>query len=151
MTEIVKMMHSENQKDAENARGVVMEMGDLALAPMLDNLTPDKPHDFVWDLQQIATFQLENRARIVRWLDDMLLDKKILPPLTISLEAEEKPPPMRMCDHAYLLMRQLFALEDEETELINKDLYLDFSDDERDQEIKRATQSKKWISLLELE
>ncbi|RKX26051.1 MAG: hypothetical protein DRP45_04490 [Candidatus Zixiibacteriota bacterium] len=150
-TEIVKMIHEGNRKEAENARAVVVEIGDLAIAPMLDHLSFNKPEELVWDMQAIVSFHLENRGRIVKWLDDMLLDKTMLPPPMISLDVEEMPPEIRLCDQAYLLMRQLFALEDEETELINKDLYLDLTDDQRDQEIARARETEKWVSLSEFE
>lgn len=150
-TEIIRMAHEGNQKEAENARGVVAEIGDLAMAPMLEQLSLDKPEDLVWDIQAIVAFHLENRSRIVKWLDDMLLDTTILPSPILLVPVEEEPTEMRLCDHAYLLMRQLFALEDEESELINRDLYVDLTDQERDQEIERARQTKKWISLSELD
>lgn len=150
-SEVVRMIHEGNKKEAENARAVVVEIGSLAMGPMLDNLSSGNPVEMVWDLQAIVAFQLENRARIVKWLDDMLLDKALLPPPLIPLDVEEMPPAMRLCDQAYLLTRQLFALEDEETKLINEDLYLDLTDDERDQEIARARETRKWIFLSELE
>jgi len=148
---ITRMAHEGNQKEAENARAVVAEIGNLAMSPMLDQLSIDKPEDLVWDIQAIVAFHLENRSRIVKWLNDMLLDTTILPPPFLLVPVEEKPPEMRLCDHAYLMMRQLFALEDEETELINRDLYLDLTDDERDQEIARARETKKWVSLSEID
>lgn len=146
---VVDLLHCDSEEDAEKAAAVVLAMGNLALTPLLEKLDKNTPENLVWEMQTAVSVQLDNRSRIVKLLDEMLLDKTPLEPPVFPMDAEELPQPRRVCDEAYLMMRQLFTLEDEETELMNIEAFLDMTDEERDTEIERAEKTQKWISLVE--
>jgi len=125
-------------------------MGDVAFTPLLGGLSPDVPEDYVWDMKTVMDLQLNNRVKLAKVLENMLEDKR-------SLEMPEPPPdteeeflPRRVCDEAYLLMRQLLSFEEgEEEQFFNTNAFLNLSDEEKDTEIKRVQTSKKWIPLTE--
>jgi hypothetical protein len=147
---VVDILHSDNEEDSERAALVLMNIGDLPMTPLLELIDRSKPESLVWDMEMAVKIQLENRNRIVRILDQMLLDKRVLKEPESPLQVEEIPPSRRVCDDAYLMMRSLFALQEDEEELLtNTDVFLDMSDEQRDAEIDRAKETKKWISLVE--
>ena len=107
------------------------------------------PDSAVWEMKLAVDIHLANRSRIVKIIDEMLEDTTVVEPGVSLVHVEEPPVPKRVCDEAYLIMRTLFALEDEETKLANTDVFLDMSDEERDAEIKRSRKTGKWTSLVE--
>lgn len=147
--ELVQILHSKDEEAAEKAAAVLLEIQDLALISLLAEPNPDEIEDFIWDVQAILAAHLYNRSRIVKILEALLLDKTPLELPVFPMDVEETPVQRRACDEAYLMMRRLFALEDEETELINTELYLDMTDEERDAEINKVKKTKKWLSLLD--
>lgn len=146
---IVALLHGEDEQMSQNAMGMIMELGDLALTPLLDASEEASPENRVIDLNQVVEVQLANRNRIVENLEVMLSDKTMLPPTMLPIGLEEAPLSRRVCDEAYLMMRLLFALDDEEAAFANKDAFLEMTEEERDQEIARAVKSQKWINLTE--
>lgn len=147
---IVEMLHTGDKDQTQKAAGVLLALGDLALTPLLDSIDGHKPEDKVWDMEQLVDIQLDNRTRIVRILDEMLKDKQILEDPELPPDVEEKPIPRRVCDEAYLMMRRLFALEENEGEYFdNSDTFIELFFEERDAEIERVQKTKKWISLID--
>ncbi|MFQ6008775.1 MAG: hypothetical protein ACE5K8_07485 [Candidatus Zixiibacteriota bacterium] len=146
---VVDILHSGENKDAEKAAAILLELGDLALAPLLEKVDLSDPESTVWEMKLAVDIHLANRARVVKLLEEMLEDTTMVEPGVSLVHVEEAPVPKRVCDEAYLMMRVLFALEDEETRLMNTDAFLDLSDEERDAEIKRARESGKWSSLVD--
>jgi len=146
---VVEILHSAKGKDAEKAAAVLLELGDLALFPLLERIDLTEPDSAVWEMKLAVDIYLANRSRIVKILDEMLEDTTVVEPGISLANVEEPPPPKRVCDEAYLMMRTLFALEDEETKLANTDVFLDMTDEERDAEIKRSRETGKWTSLVE--
>ena len=146
---IVELLHGDDEKASQNAMGMLMELGDLPLTPLLEASENASPEARVRDFKQVVQLQLENRNRIVKTLEAMLADKTTLKPTMFPIGVEEIPPSRRVCDEAYLLMRLLFALEDEATTFANKETFLNMTDEERDAEIERAQKTGKWINLTE--
>ncbi len=147
---VVEVLHSENKEDSKRAALVLMNIGDLAMTPLLESIDSSNAESLVWDMEMAVSIQLENRNRVVRILDQMLLDKRYLKEPEPPLKVEETPPSRRVCDQAYLMMRKLFAIQEDEEELLtNTDVFLDMSDEQRDAEINRAKETRKWISLVE--
>ncbi len=147
---VVEVLHSENKEDSKRAALVLMNIGDLAITPLLESIDSGNAESLVWDMEMAVSIQLENRNRVVRILDQMLLDKRYLKEPEPPLKVEGTPPSRRVCDQAYLMMRKLFAIQEDEEELLtNTDVFLDMSDEQRDAEINRAKETRKWISLVE--
>lgn len=133
-----------------NARLVLLQLGDVAMPPLLDSLDSKDPDALVWDLQTVVGFHRDNQARIVKRLQSLIGDKRKLLPKEQGPFTEEKIPERRVCDEAYLLMRRLLALEDEEANMVNARIFLyGMTEPERDREIMRLVKSQTWISLTE--
>lgn len=144
-----------NGKDPEepavqNSRLVVLSLGDVALTPLLDSLDTGSPDNLVWALQAAVGVHRENQARVVKLLDQLIVDKRQLTHREQGPFTEEKIPDRRVCDEAYLLMRRLLAMEDEESNMVNARIFLySMNEEERDHEIARLKSSKSWTALTE--
>jgi len=148
--ELVNILHADEDDESSKAALVLVRIGDLAMTPLLDSISRDNPEGLVWDMNTVVSIQLDNRSRIVKVLDEMLTDKRYLDLPSPPPDVEEIPPSRRVCDEAYIMTRLLFALEEDEAQLLdNTDVFLDMSDEERDAEIERARKTKKWISLVD--
>ncbi|UCF85626.1 MAG: hypothetical protein JSV50_08345 [Desulfobacteraceae bacterium] len=147
---VVNILHSANKDEAKKAALVLLSIDELAMTPVLDSIFRKIPEKYVWDMDILVSNQLRIRAKIVKALNEMLLDKRILEDPDEPVELEEAPPSRRVCDDAYIMMRRLFAYEENDEELTtNIDVFLDMTDEERDAEIDRAKNEKKWTSLVE--
>jgi len=147
---VVNILHSANKDESKRAALVLLSIDELAMTPLLDSINRKIPEEYVWDMDIVVSNQLRNRAKIVKVLNEMLLDKRDLEEPEAPVELEETPPSRRVCDEAYIMIRRLFAQDENEEELsTNIDVFLDMSDEERDAEIDRAKKTKKWVSLIE--
>jgi hypothetical protein len=147
---VAKLLQYGNDEEFHKAATILRLIGDLALTPLLNSINRENPVNLVWTVERIVNIQLDNRNRIVAILNEMTLDKRLVEEAGDPMELEDDSPSRRVCDEAYLMMRRLFALEDGEEEILeNTDIFLDMTDEERDDEIDRARKTKKWISLVE--
>jgi hypothetical protein len=150
--QLVELTHNKNieEQTVEKARMVLLLLGDIALTPIMDALDHDSPDSLVWDLRASVNFHKENQNRIIKRLEQLLGDKRQLTPQEQGPFTEEKHPDRRVCDEVYLMMRQLIAMEDAESSMVNARIFLySMNEAERDQEIARLRKSKMWIALTE--
>jgi hypothetical protein len=148
--ELIKILHSGNKDNSQKASMVLMSLGDLLISPMISSLDTDDADNYSWEMDVILSAHLENRNKICRILNSMLLDKRQLTGPELEGAVEEKPVPKRVCDEAFLMLRRLIAYNENEEELMsNERIYLDMTNDERDKEIDRFKSSNEWISLSE--
>ncbi len=148
--EAVGLAHSEDEGIRATASALLLSLGNLALSPLLDSAAVDIPEDYVWDMQTAVRLHLESRGRIVTALEKMLTDTRPVAVGSPFSFKEESPVPRRVCDEAYLLLRKLLALEEnEEDRMLNEQAFLEMEDKERNAEIKRFLKTKTWISLTE--
>jgi len=148
---VINIMHSGNKIEADKASSVLLNLGDLVLSPILDSLDSDNAGNYIWEMETVVSLQLRNRSKIATVFNDMLLDDRTLKKPDFFGEVEEEYIIRRVCDEAYLMMRSLLALEeDEEEQFINEDIFLNMSDEEKDNEISRVKSTKKWINLTTL-
>ena len=146
--DVVELLHSDDEEDSSKAAAVLLSMEDVPLTPLLDALSSDIPEDYVWDMETIVNIQVENRVKIVKALNKMLKDRRYIKLPALPPGTEETPVARRVCDEAYLRLRQLLAFEeDEEDQMLNSDEFLDMTEEEKDAEISRAKSSKKWLPL----
>ena len=127
-------------------------LGTVGLVPLLDRTReapPAEPHALAWDVQTLVELQLDARAQLVPLLNTALLDARPIPQPDLPAWIEEAPIPRRVCDEAYLALRRLLAFEPEEDAMLEADLFLNRSDDDRDAEIDRLRKTRAWISLVE--
>jgi hypothetical protein len=144
---VLEIMRGEDEDAADRAGYVVAELGNLPLRPILDSLDIEQPQDALWEMRQVLKMHVEDRSQIVSRLKELLEDKSLLPSPFPPGQAEEDPVERRVCDEAYLMMRLLLAIEDEDAAKENEEVFLDMSDEERDREIERLKNSGEWIML----
>jgi len=74
--EVVSMLHGSGEENFKKAAFVVLELGDLAFAPLLDSLNEDPPEDYVWDMETLVDIQISHRHKLGKILNAMLLDTR---------------------------------------------------------------------------
>jgi hypothetical protein len=73
-----------------------------------------------------------------------------LAPPEMPMNTEETTLPKRVCDEAYMLLRQLCSYDGAEDAMVNERIIIyTMSEKERDAGIDRFLHEKKWISLQE--
>lgn len=148
--ELIRILHSNNKENSQKASMLLMSTGDLSITPMISSIDTDDADNYSWEMDIILSAQLQNRNKICRILNSMLLDKRKLKDPELEGAVEEKPASKRVCDEAYLMLRRLTAYNENEEDLMsNEKIYLDMTNGERDKEIDRLKSSDEWISLSE--
>ena len=138
-----------NRKVSDNALSVVTEIGELATVPLLEAHEPPSPYDRVARMTLVVDGQLELREQIVTHLKKMLDDKAAVA-YNRTLPAEQEPPPSRVCDEAYVLLRRLLnSSEGEDEQLANTRFFLRLPEHRKDAEISKARVGKPWTKLTE--
>jgi low affinity Fe/Cu permease len=146
---LIGMIHdvNEDEDDHLKARMVLLSCGGIA-RPLMDSLTMDRPGDLIWDVKALCNLHEERTKAIVELLEKLLRDTRPVPPPELLGTVEEKPPEKRICDDAYLLLRKLFAYENDELQFMNERIFLNMEFTERDAEIARFQKTKTWKTLL---
>jgi hypothetical protein len=148
--EAVSLMHSRDTAMAGKAFGVVLDIGTIALHPILDSLNPEKPQQTVLELRHALDLVQSDRGRLAATLNKLLDDKQPVPLPAQAPNVEEKIPPRRLCDEAYLMLRKLLSPEESgDDHLMNERLFLDLKEADRDKEIAKLRQSKRFTPLLD--
>lgn len=148
--ELIKILHGSNKEESQKASMILMSIGDLSISPIVDSVDTANPDNYVNEMDISLSLHLQNRSKMSKHINSMLLDKRELKGPQLKGVVEEKPPTRRVCDEAYLMLRKLFAFkEDEESLMTNERLFLSLSNKERDEEIDRIKSTEEWVSLSE--
>ena len=135
---------------SEKAAYLLIDMDDLAIVPLLESSKRLTSTQRAWLLRAIVDAELRLRDMIVARIDEMLDDKNPVLLKDHGGHTEEPPPPMRVCDEAYVQMRRLINIaEDEEAYYKNADAFLGLTDDEKDVEITNARELRIWTKFFE--
>jgi hypothetical protein len=126
--------------DQQKAETVLADLGELAVRP--------------WILagQAVAAGRayLGSQQRIVEKLTGMFESQAPVPPPPAAGQTEEKEPPSRECDEAYLFARRLLKADDpEELRALLRKEFLFMPAAKRDAEIASFRKTGKWAALLE--
>jgi hypothetical protein len=147
---LVRIWQGSDADLADRALGVLYEIAEPAIVP----LVVESSRMGVEDRVQAMTLAVENelalRRRLVAGLEEMLDDKSPLAIQPPGAPTEREVPRRRVCDEAYLLMRALVHLGEEELAAItDADDFLALPDEGRDDTISEARRSQVWNRLLE--
>jgi hypothetical protein len=135
---------------ASKAASLLIGFGDLAIIPLLEAPNPPNSSQRVWLLRAVVEAELDLRGLIVARLDRMLDDKSPVPLPEDQGPIEEEPPPRRVCDESYVLMRKLVNFtESPEKYYMNVEAFLNLTNDEKDAEILKTRESHIWTQLIE--
>jgi hypothetical protein len=148
---VVALWRSAEPDDAAKLRNVIVEMAEQTILPLLNAAPAASEPDTVWLLrratQQFLDLQAAVRDRLVALLDDVAL----VPPPPLVGRPEVEPPPVRICDVAYLQLRRMLSVaESTEDKVINSDIFLSQLDfEERSLEIARFRASGAFRHFVE--
>lgn len=146
--EVVRLAHTDSVDLQATASAVLMKLGALSIEPLLEAQREASAEDCVWDLKTAARAHLENRKALTLILEKRLGDKRPVQfgdPLTVR---DEEPAPKRVCDEAYLVLRQLLSFKETAADLNRQEaLYLDLSDSQRDAEIAKWLEAREFVNL----
>jgi len=132
-----------DEEVASNARRLLLYLEDLAIFPLLE-ANPRLPLQRAALITQAVEAELSLRRKVMVRLD-RLLDDTTPVPTQASARAEQKPPPRRICDEAYLLMRQVVHFGEPPMDAaVQAKLFLNAPDDFKDAQIKKARASGTW-------
>lgn len=130
------------------AMALLLGVDDLAIVPLME-IDPPTPADKVWAMRMAVDAELALRKKMVAKVD-VLLDDKTPIPMAKPPRAERVPPPRRVCDEAYLLMRRMVHFgEDPITAQAEASYFLDLTDAEKDAAIRKARSSGMWNRVVE--
>ena len=147
LKELVALYGSADEDLSRNAAAVLISLNELAIIPILDDLNRD-PEKMVWEMQQAVIAQVDVRGRLVAQLEEMLGNTSPIDVGGLDAALEEAaPPPRRVCDEAYLMLRTLVAFETEDQLMDNTNAFFEMSFEERDEEIARVKETRQWRVL----
>ena len=150
----VQIWASDDPAMSRKALVLLSGVHDLAVVPLLESRGPHSPEKEAWLLTTIAEAQIELRGEVVRRIDLSLADRRPvpLPDAYQGSTMEETPPPRRVCDEAYALMRRLTRPgENEEQYQAKVRAFLQLGDRQKDAEIKQEKNGSVWKRLTEEE
>jgi hypothetical protein len=131
-----------------NARIVLNEMEEAALAPLLDAKNDLPPDEQVWRLAMVVETLADLRRSAAAMLDRQLRNTQPAP-LPSVIGAEESDHDRRVCDEAYVQMSRLLAAEpDSEAFVLRMREFTRMPVARRDAEIERARRSAAWRTLV---
>ena len=149
LEDVVHIWSLPDKKMSAKAAFLIDELKELAVDPLLKIDTSKDIKKNIWRITTIVEVELALRTRIAAHLDT-LLDDHTLVPMPDMGSIEEPPPPRRVCDEAYVLIRQLLNMsESREQQLMNIEEFLNLPKKEKDSEIAKIKKSKKWTEFLE--
>jgi len=145
----VANLSASDPKVAAAAVALTVYLKDIAIVPLLEAPEPAAADDRVSRIETVVDAQVELREKITARLTKMLDDKAPVP-INTDRRAEVAPPPRRVCDDAYVLLRRLLnPAEGEEEQLFTAKAFLLLPDARKDAEILKA-RSGIWTRRAEL-
>ena len=138
-----------DQSDAAKGMSFLLRAQELAIVPLIES-QPARVVDQVSALRMAIAAETKLRRKLAAKLDTLLNDKTPVPgePPPNS-KAEERNPPRRVCDEAYLAMQRLVHFGESELEALSgAHSFLELSDAEKDKLIHQARSSGKWEQAL---
>ncbi len=130
------------------AMRLLPEVGELAVGPLVEAATSDLGKK-IWSARTAVNALGQLRDRVATLLDGMLADRRVVPAPAGAGPVEGKPPSPRVCDGAYLLMRQILnPKENLEQQALNQNAFLGLPVAEKDKEIQKARGAREWSELV---
>jgi hypothetical protein len=143
----VELLLGSDDVVASHARLLLVDLEALAIAPLVE-ASPTLPQQRAALIQQAVVAELALRRKVIARIDALLDDRTPIP-IRVSRLAEQRPPPRRVCDEAYLLMRQMVHFGEPPLEAaVEADVFLNAPDGLKDPMIKKARASGVWNAAI---
>jgi hypothetical protein len=137
-----------DERASIKARRLLLGMEELAIVPLAEAPRAPAAEARVFLIRQAVEAELALRRKVIARLDALLDDRSPVP-IRVDGPIEQEPPPRRVCDEAYLLMRRMVHLGEDRTEAaVDAGMFLDAPDEFKDAEIKKARASNTWNRAL---
>ena len=134
---------------ARRARTVSGRLEELAAASLLDADPSGVRHE-VWLLQAATAASVALRVRTAARLRPLLADHRPVPVTPQPPEIEEQPRPTRVCDEAYLLLRELLDTGESRTQYaFDSRAFIRLDEAARDAELAAFASSGQFTRLTE--
>lgn len=128
---------------------LLQSVADLAIEPLIAGLGPADPTRVSQGLDLVVHAELELRAKVVRHVDGLLVDKRRVPPPQSFGAVEETPDDRRVCDEAYVAMRRLVHYGESAWDLVTSARQFYRSPEgARDAAITEARRTNEWRRAL---
>jgi hypothetical protein len=102
-----------------------------------------------WRIATAAAAAVALRARVAAHLRSLLTDKRLVP-LARGLEGLAHAPPSRICDEAYVALRELVNVEESRGAFtLDRRTFLRLPDEEKDAEIAAVLSGAPFVRLIE--
>lgn len=134
---------------AAQARVLVGRLEELAAGALLD-AAPADGSTAVWMVATATAAVVGLRSRVALRLQPMFADRRLLPSPPPDPRVEEPVRPHRVCDEAYLMLRELVNTGEGRTAFVmDRWAFLRLPEAERDAEIARAAAGQPFARLLD--
>jgi hypothetical protein len=149
--QLYRQVDSDPSKKAMVLLGEIQEFGivpllDLAAEPPSSGLTPERA---LWVLRTVGANLLELQRHVVRSIDKALDDRRQTPTSKAEPALEEQPPPVRVCDEAYLQMRRVLNVEEGDDQyFLQARAFLNLGNVQKDAEILKARKMRVWSRIV---
>lgn len=129
----------------ELGRQMLVRMDFAALMAMIYSPPHADPSNRAWLMTVMTEAELHLRGQLVSRLKEALTDREWVDPPAWNIELEVSVPQRRVCDEAYLQLRQLFHPEEDQVGFsVDRNAFLNFPVELRDQVINDALQRDRW-------
>lgn len=130
---------------SELGRDLIMALDAGGIEAILDAPEPDNPNQRAWLLKQLVQAELDLRARVRARVQSLLDDKALLDDPAAGIPMEVRAPRRRVCDEAYVTMRQLVHPEEDQVGYqVESNAFLNMPEEAKDQTIDRARSAHVW-------
>ena len=143
---ILARVFGSNQPELRDKASLVLgQLEELSVLPWIEASHHQQGETRMLTLAKASSAYSAMAARCIASLKRSLDKKEVLPPPRLQGEVEERPPRMRECDAAYLVLRRwMYPGESNLKYEQNRSLYLQLDDADRDQEIDQYKKTGQW-------
>jgi hypothetical protein len=135
---------------AENAMNLVSRIPRQALGPLIDAAPARDQRRKLWRLATLVDTELAVREAVARSGEALLDDRTLLAAPAAGPRPEGAPPTPRVCDRAYLLLREMLKLDEDMTaRSVTAGVFLHLPDADKDAAIAEFRKSGTWMNVLE--
>lgn len=134
-----------NQEHSQVSKDLLLALNAASIEAMLEHPFPPDPERRAWLLQYLVAAELDLRARVLAKVEALLDDREWVPESVPKAELEVRPPARRVCDQAYVSLRQLVHPEEDQVGYhVESDAFLHMPVEGKDRTIETARSSHTW-------
>jgi hypothetical protein len=147
---IVATAASKDPDSALRARETLLRLEDTIIWPASHADASVDIADRLWLTEAAVRAEVQLRRDLASTLEKLFTDTTLLPDDVPPGMTEGSPPPMRVCDQAYLQLRELiYATESGYKGMLNRDRFLANPFDDRDVELRKFVKDRQFTNFMD--